>query len=59
MLQFSLLRIHDLDSSNQEMFEFGPFENFHKNKELVLLDASLVNNIHAEKGMFNKQIVII
>merc|ERR1712083_1126104 len=58
MLQFVLLRIYGVDSSNLEMFEFGLFENFHKNKELVLLDASLVSNIHADKdyrvGVFLK-----
>ena len=59
MLQFVLLRIYDVDSSNLEMFEFGHFENFHENKELVLLDASLVSNVHADKGRFNKHMIII
>ena len=59
MLQFALLRIHDLDSSNLEMFEFGLFENFHKNKEIRLRENSLVSKMYDKKGKSNENVCII
>ena len=56
LVPFILLRMHDLDSKNVEMFEFGIFENFQKNKELLLLEDSLAKRIYDEKGTVNKPI---
>ena len=45
-----LLQMHDLNSSRHEIFEFGIFENFHKNKEIRLLENSLVSKMYEKKG---------
>ena len=50
-----LLQMHDLDLKQPfeprfEIFEFGIFENFNKNKEIRLLEASLVNKMYDKKG---------
>ena len=50
-LPFILLRIKVSSSTNLEMFEFGIFENFKRNKELLLHENSLLGMIQDEKGM--------
>ena len=42
--------MHDLNSSGHAIFEFGIFENFHKNKEIRLLENSLVSKMYEKKG---------
>ena len=47
--------MHDLDLKQPfeprfEIFEFGIFENFHKNKEIRLLENSLVSKMYEKKG---------
>ena len=52
-LQFVLLPIHDLNSTNLDMFEFGAFENFQRNKELLLHEDALVKRTYVEQGIIN------
>ena len=54
-----LLQMHDLDSSRHEIFEFGIFENFHKNKEIRLRENSLVSKMYDKKGKSNENVCII
>ena len=51
--------MHDLDSSRHEIFEFGIFENFHKNKEIRLRENSLVSKMYDKKGKSNENVSII
>ena len=51
-----LIQIHSLNSSRYELYEFGIFENFQKNKELLLLEDSLAKRMYDEKGTVNKPI---
>ena len=42
--------MHELDSSRHEIFEFGIFEHFDKNKGIRLLEDSLVSKLYDKKG---------
>ena len=54
-----LLQMHELDLTRQEIFEFGVFENFHRNKELRLLEDSLLSRMYDKKGKSYQYVSII
>ena len=51
LLRLFLLQIKKSDSSKEEMFEFGVFENFEKNKQIFLVERSVVQVLYREKGI--------